>query len=53
MSDVPNSGVIPCEIPDAMADAWAAVYLDIAEKLEAEEQDKAKQTADDLKRRDR
>lgn len=28
----------PPEIPTAVADAWAAVYIDIAEKIEAENQ---------------
>jgi hypothetical protein len=26
-----------CDMPPAMADAWAAVYIDIAERIEADE----------------
>ena len=27
-----------CNLPPAAADAWAAVYIDVAKKLDAEEQ---------------
>jgi hypothetical protein len=38
MNSANTSADDACDLPSAAADAWAAVYLDVAEKLDAEEQ---------------
>lgn len=37
MNHAPSNAAEACEMPPAAADAWAAVYIDVSGKLDAEE----------------